>query len=218
MARRTVLDGMICPSYRGSRYADPRTKADALTSYKVLGATHHESLSVASPEPETPKYNPQGKHPDGACYPGSQLKFQDFAKDGTSHTVLACETIEPRVARWAIGADATLVGLAPVVEFERFDGQYYAPAGFDGRFDGPSSEDRSHGTYLSWDYDVEPYDGADGLTGGKYGPSSKHPGVVNHLFVDGAVRSISKEIDVAAYMFLITRRGHDPAGPLFAGP
>ena len=44
-----------------------------------------------------------------------------------------------------------------------------------------------------------------------YGPSSGHPAVVNHLMADASVRSLSKQIDVAAYMFIITRNGNDPA-------
>ena len=43
-----------------------------------------------------------------------------------------------------------------------------------------------------------------------YGPSSGHPQVVNHLFGDGSVHSLLKDIDVATYMFLITKNGHDP--------
>ena len=43
-----------------------------------------------------------------------------------------------------------------------------------------------------------------------FGPSSGHPAVVNHLFTDGAVRSLDKAIDVATYMFLITRASGDP--------
>ncbi len=43
-----------------------------------------------------------------------------------------------------------------------------------------------------------------------YGPSSAHPTVVNHLFADGSVRSLDKNIDVSVYMFLITRAGGDP--------
>jgi prepilin-type N-terminal cleavage/methylation domain-containing protein/prepilin-type processing-associated H-X9-DG protein len=43
-----------------------------------------------------------------------------------------------------------------------------------------------------------------------YGPSSGHPSVVNTLFGDGSVRCLSKQIDVSAYMFLITRNGGDP--------
>jgi hypothetical protein len=48
----------------------------------------------------------------------------------------------------------------------------------------------------------------------QYGPSSDHDGVVNHLFADGSAKKISDQIDAAAYMFLITRNGGDPAAPL----
>ena len=41
------------------------------------------------------------------------------------------------------------------------------------------------------------------------GPTSGHPYIVNHLFADGSAHCLSKQIDVTAYMFLITRSGHD---------
>ena len=44
-----------------------------------------------------------------------------------------------------------------------------------------------------------------------YGPSSNHAAVVNHLMADGSVHCLSKQIDVSAYMFLITRNGGDPS-------
>ena len=43
-----------------------------------------------------------------------------------------------------------------------------------------------------------------------YGPSSGHPSVVNHLMGDASVHSLSKQIDVTAYMFIITRNGGEP--------
>ncbi len=43
-----------------------------------------------------------------------------------------------------------------------------------------------------------------------YGPSSGHSAIVNHLMADASVHSLSKQIDVAAYMFLITKNGGDP--------
>jgi len=43
-----------------------------------------------------------------------------------------------------------------------------------------------------------------------YGPSSGHPMVVNHLMCDASVASIEKDVDVAMYMFLITRNNADP--------
>jgi len=48
------------------------------------------------------------------------------------------------------------------------------------------------------------------------GPGSRHPGVCNHLFVDGTARSIDIKIDPALYMFLITRDGGDPTGYYFS--
>jgi hypothetical protein len=43
-----------------------------------------------------------------------------------------------------------------------------------------------------------------------FGPSAGHPSVVNHLFVDGSVKSLAKDIDVATYMFMVTRAAGDP--------
>jgi hypothetical protein len=49
----------------------------------------------------------------------------------------------------------------------------------------------------------------------QWGPSSSHPAIVNHLFVDGSVRSINEDVDVTIYMFLITRDGGDLSNPFF---
>ena len=118
---------------------------------------------------------------------------------------------EPRFARWTVGAEATLIGLPPTVAFEQA-GPCYAPAGFTpGRSGPPQTFDPGYRTYLDWDYGAAPYDGGDGSRGGRYGPGSVHAGVVNHLFVDGHAESINGRIDPAAYMFVITRDGGDPA-------
>jgi type II secretory pathway pseudopilin PulG len=234
------LPELLCPSFGGSPYADAtRTKA-AITNYKTMGATHIESLSVASPHPLTPKYNPQGTlrtpdhssvpyHPDGGCFPGTGLKFNEYT-DGLSNTILLVETVEPQFSRWTVGAEASIVGLPPTVEFERRKDQCFVPKGIDkavhGRtVDGRPSDDNSledkwdmstiepiywtYRTYIDWDYEKSPYDGADGMKGGKYGPSSHHPMIVNHLFADGGVRSFHRDIDVTVYMHLITKAGGD---------
>jgi type II secretory pathway pseudopilin PulG len=208
---------LICPAFRGSPYADPWKKTEALTNYKALGATHHESLSVASPSPLKPKYGETKKHPDGAFFPGYGLSMADFA-DGSSNTVMLVETIEPRFARWTVGAEAAVVGLAPTVEFALVENNtFIAPRGFTyGLYEDDSTIDPSYRTYLDWDYENFPYDGGDGSTGGRYGPSSRHSGgVVNHAFMDGCVRSLSPKTDVALYMFVLTRDGGDPAGENF---
>jgi prepilin-type N-terminal cleavage/methylation domain-containing protein len=187
-----------CPSFGGEPFADPLTKKEALTNYKAMGATHVESLTVASPKPLKPKYKPEGQHPDGGCFPGTALKLTDI-KDGASNTILLVETVEPRFARWTVGAEATLVGLPPSVEYEQVKGKsYFAPKGPDAR------------TYLNWDYDQHPYDGADGTKGGKYGPSSNHRGTVNHVFFDGHIEALNRSVDASLYMFHITRDAGDP--------
>ncbi|MFH1268325.1 MAG: DUF1559 domain-containing protein, partial [Planctomycetota bacterium] len=80
LARGTVLNEFICPSFRGDTYIDPTVAAidlEAITNYKVMSATHIESLMVAYPAtanvvPRYPRVNdPPVRHPDGGIYPGS---------------------------------------------------------------------------------------------------------------------------------------------------
>ena len=221
IALATPVAILRCPNFQGNPFVDPNAKKkEAISNYKAMGATHHESLSIASPNPQKPKYlaeKGEKVHPDGICFPGTAVRMADIA-DGTSNTVLLCESIEPRFARWTVGAEATLVGLPPVVELEQAKGlDFFAPKGFDleSAERGKSKVDPTYRTYLSWDCEKRPYDGADGTKGGKYGPSSHHAGVVNHLFADNDVRAMPKDFDVALYMFLITRAGGDPASLAF---
>ena len=99
--------------------------------------------------------------------------------------------------------------------------QYRTYLGFDFR---PGGADK--GTYPLFNTNNRTVSGLPGLNGatytmGKngdgpqsnqpaYGPSSGHQYIVNHLMADGAVYSLSKQIDVTAYMFLITRNGGEP--------
>ena len=95
---------LLCPSFRGSPYADPETKKAAITNYRAMGATHIESLGVASPHPMRPKYGEgsamggRGPHPDGACFPGDGLKIDHRAfQQGLSNTMVAVESMEPTI-------------------------------------------------------------------------------------------------------------------------
>jgi hypothetical protein len=204
------------------------TKTEAITNCKAIGGTHLESLNVASAHPTAPRYGDVKNHPDGAIFPGSTHGLQDFT-DGTSCTFLLTETVEQNVARWVIGNEACLVGLPSAVQFsDPTDGiRYYHPVGFTAnnfwRKSTISAE--ANLTYLDWDCGRQPYD--DGgistpsaaATGPiKHGPSSHHNGVTNHLFADGSVKSIRNEIDAAAYMFLITRKGGEPTDEDSSGP
>jgi len=193
-ARNTAISIFLCPSYSGPTSSDfpisgGGSVRGSLTNYKALGATHQESLySNSGGRPMVPLY--PGQHPDGTLYRPSRTRIADI-RDGTSHTAIACETIEPVSSQWMIGTTAMLVGLSRSVTYvpER---TYYAPVGGN--------------TYLTEDYGARPYDGANW----KYGPSSAHETIVHHLFADASVHPINRDIDVATYMYLITRKSGDP--------
>jgi len=225
IARSTSIPAFICPSFSGDRFVKGTRDTlvpEALTNYKVMGATHFASLNVASVEPTVPLYDATRPHPDGASFPGSKLSFADF-RDGLSQTILAVESVEDTYARWPIGWEAALVGLPTDRRFDAwdyviFDNSYdlhfWHPLGYNGRYGDESGLDLYFRTYLNHDYELWWYiPTVSGVLGQKFGPSSHHRGSVNHLFVDASVHSISTDVDVAAYMFLITRDGSDPPPP-----
>lgn len=230
LARSTVLNEFICPSFRGESYVDPTLGTldlEAITNYKVMSATHIESLLQAYPGPYevtgtySPRYDPTLPHPDGAIFPGRQLRFKDFGSDGTAHTILATETVEQHASRWFIGMETMLVGLPPLdVVGNRFEFElithYWAPYAFTpGLYDEESTIARTYRTYLNWDYKTLGWYEDEGLAEDyviHFGPSSHHRGITNHLFLDNSVQNIDNKIDVALYMFLITRDAGDPTG------
>jgi hypothetical protein len=97
---------------------------------------------------------------------------------------------------------------------------YFHPPWYDATFNGQAAAGASPPPRPYTAYDFSPGGGDAGTyedTGifgqnppPAYGPSSGHRGVVNHLFADGSVQSISTRIDPCAYWFLITRAGDDP--------
>jgi len=142
-------------------------------------------------------------HPDGMCFPASYRTFASI-RAGTSNTLLATESVESRFARWTVGAESAVVGLPRNVQFET----YAEPKGFDLAVKGDEgSVYWGYHTYLDWDYDKNPYDGADGAQGGKYGPSGSHGNVVMHLFADGSAQPLDRDINISIYIRLI--RGRD---------
>lgn len=188
-ARKTTIAEYICPSYTGPRYRDVGGDTFALTNYKALSATHLASQQANSKgAPMAPLY--PGSHPDGTLYRLSRTRVEWIA-DGSSHTAIACETIEEYSAEWIWGLNAMLVGLrAENAEDFSKCGNYYVPSG-------------NARTYLQEDYDANPYQNKTY----KHGPSTPHSAVANHLFADGSAHSLDVTIDAKLYMFLITREG-----------
>jgi type II secretory pathway pseudopilin PulG len=214
----------------------------ALTNYKAMGATNMVSLSycldpkgtTALPYPPVPVV--ASEHPDGVLFPGNGIKISDI-KDGTAYTIMAVETIDdsgttPSDAgsAWISGACATLVGLpsenaGKEITYEPPDDiyPYVRPAGFNVKYDEKADPRiRALRTYLAYDFAgadkgkyLNPSTGT--MVGNTpknlYGPSSGHPSVVNHLFADGSVHALRKDIDFCTYFFYITRNNNSESLP-----
>jgi hypothetical protein len=218
-ALATLVPELHCPSFGGSPHLGSGPTREAITNYKAIGATHLESLNVTSPGATVPRYGDLMRHPDGAIFPGSTHGLSAMSRDGTAHTILLAETVEPNAARWTVGSEACLVGLPSVVEFYEEPSSYAAPVGFTpNKFWADTTIlPECNKTYLEWDYGRHPYsDGGvstpSALASGpvKFGPSSPHARVTGHLFADGSGHWVGNKVDAGMYMFLITRDGMDP--------
>ena len=184
---------------------DPNTPYGpaGLTNYVALGATHSDSLLGV----ETNPLAGGDKHPNGVIYPGTPTTIDDIT-DGTTDTFIVCETREVTLAAWYEGSTAAVFGLvgSPTFVLEDQERTPGAKFGMPGEgtlttinYGNDESKPISH--YL-----------ADGPAGVPWvhGPSSFHPGLVNHLLADGCVRSVQQGIDARIYMWLITRAGGEP--------
>jgi prepilin-type N-terminal cleavage/methylation domain-containing protein len=220
------MKDFMCPSNPNQTYTRSSSGSIAyFTNYKAMAATCKNSLlaikadktsisSVASALP----YGTKEMHPDGAIYPSSKgIRMADIT-DGLSKTILCAETIDNVASRWTVGKEMYLVGMpnATVVGATMdATNTFYAPAGFDGTF-GPNSycSKKPYYTFLGYDFKTSKpgqyEDAGFSKPSPVYGPSSGHATVVMHAFGDGSVQQIIKDIDPAAYMFLITKAGRDP--------
>lgn len=193
----------------------------AVTSYVAISATHFRSLQKGVvPSSSTGRWEGGRSHPNGVMYPGSKTSFRSM-KDGTSNTVVACETRETTYAAWYDGTTAGVVGLTNGPNALSFRGaeengiaqSYGEPA--NGKttlnYGDPNKVDNSGNLapeyYHASGTPDSPFNGCNEWA---YGPSSEHPGVVLHLFGDASVHPVSAGLSNATYMHLITRYGNEP--------
>jgi hypothetical protein len=225
--RNELVSELICPSNPNKTYEDPVNKQVAFTNYKAMGASSMESLIISDDPDSPPPYGDKSNHPDGALYPtNTGIRLKDIT-DGTSNTIMVVETIDDSKSCWLAGADTTLVGMPKADNYQRFSGNgFWAPLDYvekPGYNEEAAPGIRAARTYLAFDFrpgyaDAGTYPAGVGRTP-DYGPSSGHPGIVNHLICDGSVRSVRNDVDYAAYFFAITKNNVDPAatggGPPF---
>jgi prepilin-type N-terminal cleavage/methylation domain-containing protein len=215
--RNALIGEFLCPSNPNASYENPQLKQNALTNYKAMGATCAESLVCCVDDKAPRPYGDEKtSHPDGAIFPGKGIKISDMT-DGTTYTILVCETMDDSASAWIAGSDATLVGMPKAESYLKWLGKsFWTSSDYTGGYydcGGPIM----YPTYLQYDFmpggaNAGAYPASVGRTP-KYGPSSGHPATVNHLFGDGCVRSIRKDVDYCVYFFTITRDNNDPASP-----
>jgi prepilin-type N-terminal cleavage/methylation domain-containing protein len=232
----TEMRDFICPTNGNPTFTDQNNDPPrgAVTNYKGMAATCRRSLQLlgapASGTSNQGYWTPR-MHPDGAVYPteSGTINMREVV-DGTSHTVMVVETIDFIASRWTVGREAALVGMAdqdPGLGDVELAGNFYAPKGWDQKY-GPAGtfSQNKRKTFLAYDFKVKDQDKYedpeftkygtdydDKATKPQYGPSSAHPAVVIHVMGDGSQQFLSKEIDIAAYMFQITKNGQDPTPP-----
>jgi prepilin-type N-terminal cleavage/methylation domain-containing protein len=238
------LDEVSCPSYAGTAqvaaspsgntvpaaYAGtatplgasssgPGTYPATVSNYLALVATHYpcmtysSSKAIAATAPSTSSQ----QAPQGMLAPGPGLNMKSCV-DGTSKTLMVCETIEPAVNSWYDGTTAWTTGINPnsVSVGSAPNNTYSATTN-------PQSFWQANTATTGLNVGPAPIAsinfGVTGMTawttptsgGISWGPSSNHSGgVVVHLAVDGSVHDVTTDCDPTVYMHIITAAGREP--------
>jgi type II secretory pathway pseudopilin PulG len=213
--RNTRFSEFLCPANPNKTYGDPANKLLAFTNYKAMGATCMESLKLCIDPDSPPPYGDKKNHPDGGLFPGnSSIRISDIC-DGMANTIMLAETIDDTKSAWIAGSDVTLVGMPKTPKYEKWNNVFWSPRGFNGSVNQDASPAiKALRTYTAFDFrpgqlDAGSYPSGVGRTPA-FGPSTAHPEIVNHLYFDGGVRGIRKDVDYAFYFFEITRNNDDP--------
>ena len=152
--------------------------------------------------------------PNGMIVPGTGLNMK-ACKDGTSKTVMICETIEPAMNCWYDGTTTWTTGINPntvatyppnkAVGFMNPHGFWQPPSESSMALDvGPAPN-----AWTAYSPALVGYCATPQVI--SWGPSSSHSGgVVVHAAVDGSVRILTPDGDPEIYMRMITIAGREP--------
>jgi prepilin-type N-terminal cleavage/methylation domain-containing protein len=231
----TSLKELTCPSNNNNVYLLPSNtpQAWAFTNYKAMGASCLKALLFANNSTSTAyAYGTSSSiFPDGMMYPANGNLPMAALIDGTSHTILLCETIDDNTnttatttaygtSLWIDGREVTMVGIpnASLASTAKYSGLFWATSDFDNNF-GDSSKVAVDGYKTFLEYDFSPsgnnqnqYEDPafSGVPKPTYGPSSAHSAVAIVAMADGSVMGLNKRCDVDNLLFLITKAGQDP--------
>ncbi len=225
------LDEVICPAYGGPRIS---TACSGLGNISVSGyslpatgyrpfydatrsaprgvqITNYVALSAT-----TSRFMPDPQSADGTLIPGRGLNMKTLL-DGTSKTLVACETKEPAFNSWYDGTTAWTTGMpagskVPRGEAPPLQGFLRVPPGEVSALEcGPTclQPDGTPRLYAPAGYTTTGFRGQSGSIA--FGPSSDHAGgVVMHLAADASAHTVTTDIDPNLYLQLITRAGGEP--------
>jgi hypothetical protein len=225
-AMNKPLTELICPSNPNKAFQNTKVSPPQfpLTNFKPVAASTRGSLLLAADPSLAPPYGTAKMHPDGVLYPSDKNLPMADLKDGTSHTIMAMETMDDTNSRWMVGVECMLVGLPQASSPTGSNptgrdnkGTFFAPPGFDNTFGEEAAVSRAGlRTFLSYDFSPQGADAGKYEDPGwakappAYGPSSAHPEVVITAMGDGSVMALSKKADAANLFFLITKDNNDP--------
>jgi hypothetical protein len=188
-----------------------------ISNYVALAATHYTCMQYGPASTAAATAATVGSDaPNGMIVPGTGLNLK-ACTDGTSKTVMICETIEPCVNSWYDGTTAWTTGISPatvagsnppnktVVAATNPQGYWVVPAGgLTALQVGPSPN-----TGIAYSNATAGYTVTTPIIA--WGPSSNHSGgVVVHGAVDGSVHNVTPDVDPTVYMHIITRAGREP--------
>ncbi|HEX6987633.1 MAG TPA: DUF1559 domain-containing protein [Planctomycetaceae bacterium] len=180
-----VLPIYSCPSHDGPRFStDPH-----YTQYSGRYALRNYAAMGAR------DIGRLWQAPDGAFYPLSNTRMADLL-DGSSGTIFLFETRDTGAAVWIDGGAAALAAR----RFDASNPPSYAGPELPLNYSPYYWSERDAGGNLL-------YESIDAV----WGPSSRHPGGVHHLFGDGAVRFLSDTLDGDVYEAMASRAGGEVA-------
>ncbi|HTU27263.1 MAG TPA: DUF1559 domain-containing protein [Pirellulales bacterium] len=192
----------------------------AISNYVALAATHFPCMQFGPVEKlaATTQIPADAEAPNGMIVPGTGLNMK-ACTDGTSKTLMLCETIETAMNCWYDGTTTWTTGLNPnsLAKFPPSKADptpwgfpnpqhfWLVPPGGTTALNVGPDPDRT----VAYSPALEGYGAQPQVI--SWGPSSNHPkGIVMHVAVDAAARAIAPDIDPSLYMHLITRAGREP--------
>ena len=134
-------------------------------------------------------------------------------KDGTSKTILICESKQEQFAFWFSGRAASTIAMPPdlaqcnrIIRNKRIDGFPQPAEGVPSGLNYGRRDDAPRTNKPDIVFEAKFPNKPRG-----WGPSSQHAaGIVNHAYVDGHVKGISDGIEAKNYYRLVTRAGSEP--------